>query len=64
MFSLLGIGFIGLACSLYVSHEVEVTRYEVTIDETVSFQEIMNQYDIINQRGNIYVIQGKNEENK
>ena len=44
-----------------LQHDITTTvnQYEVTIDETVPFSEIMDKYDVIEQRGNIYVLQDK-----
>ena len=35
----------------------EITRYQVLIDETVSFVEFNKRYEIISQNGTIYTIQ-------
>lgn len=37
----------------------EKTTYEVTIDDTVSMTEFNNRYNIVEQRGKIYVIEEK-----
>ena len=37
----------------------EVPQYEVIFDSTISFQEIYNKYDIIEQRGQIFVLRDK-----
>ena len=34
-------------------------KYEVIIDDTYSFKELYEKYDVIEQRGNVYVIQDK-----
>ena len=36
-----------------------VNQYEVTINEDITFKEIMNKYDFIEQRGDIYVLKEK-----
>lgn len=62
---ILGIFLIILAAvvlfMLILPHEVTTTinTYEVTIDETVSFNEVMNKYNFIEKRGDIYVLQDK-----
>lgn len=62
---LLGIVLIALAITvlftLILPHEVTTTinTYEVMIDETVSFNEVMDKYNFIEKRGNIYVLQDK-----
>lgn len=34
-------------------------QYEVTIDESVNFKDLYTQYDVIEQRGNIYILEDK-----
>ena len=36
-----------------------VNQYEVTINETIPFKEVMNKYDFIEQRGDIYILREK-----
>lgn len=36
-------------------------RYEVTINDEVSFKELYEKYDVIEQKGKIYVIEEKEE---
>ena len=36
-------------------------QYEVTIDDTVSFTELNNKYEVIEQRGKIWVLEDKEE---
>ena len=52
---------IGLALSLS-SVKKEETRYECAIDDTVSFNEIMENYEVVEQRGDIWVLRDKEEE--
>ena len=62
---LFGIALIVLAVvilfMLILPHEITTTinTYEVTMDETVSFNEVMNKYNFIEKRGDIYVLQDK-----
>jgi hypothetical protein len=62
---LLGITLITLAAvilfALILPHEITTTinTYEVVIDETVSFNEIIDKYNFIEKRGDIYVLQDK-----
>lgn len=60
-FILLAIGFVSLiVCSIYEgSVPTGKYKYEVTIDENVSFTEINSKYNIIEQRGSIYVLEDK-----
>lgn len=39
-------------------------EYEVTVDETVSFVEFTENYEIVEQHGNIYIIKLKEEQEK
>ena len=54
-----------LSCSLSVLSwsmkevHVEKTVYEVTVDDTVSFDDFYNKYEILEQRGKVYVITEK-----
>ena len=36
-------------------------RYEVTVDDDVTFDEIVDKYDVIEQRGEIWVLEDKGE---
>ena len=36
-----------------------INQYEVTINENITFKEIMDKYDFIEQRGDIYVLREK-----
>ena len=47
---------IGAAIGVFGPRE-QITRYQVLIDETVSFVEFNNRYEIISQDGTIYTIQ-------
>ena len=44
-------------CALHNSNKI--TYYEVRFDDTITVNEIMSKYDIIEQRGNIYTITEK-----
>lgn len=37
-------------------------KYEATIDETVNFTELYERYDVVDQRGQIYILEDKNTE--
>lgn len=41
----------------------EETHYSVTIDETVPFVEFNEQYEIIDQKGDIYIVREKEVDN-
>lgn len=51
--------FFGLA--LYPTKRVE-TRYECAIDDTTYFIEIMENYDIVEQRGDLWILEDKIDE--
>lgn len=36
-----------------------ITQYEVLIDESVNFQEVYDKYEVIERRGDIWVLQDK-----
>lgn len=62
---LLGLLILGLGAAILfggvLPHDVTTTvnQYEVIINEDVTFKEIMNKYDFIEQRGDIYVLREK-----
>lgn len=39
-----------------------ITQYEVLIDESVNFQEVYDKYEVIERRGDIWVLQDKEVE--
>lgn len=41
----------------------EISQYEVIISEDTSFYDIYNNYDVIEQRGEIFILQEKNQNN-
>lgn len=57
---LLGIGA-AILFGAVLPHNVitTVNQYEVIMNEDISFKEIMNKYDFIEQRGDIYVLREK-----
>lgn len=40
----------------------EVTEYKVTIDDSVSYVEFMEKYEVIDQEGEIYTVRERNKE--
>lgn len=52
---LVAILFLGLSVGTYK----EETHYSVTIDETVPFVEFHEQYEVIDQKGEIYIVRAK-----
>ena len=50
-----------ILCEAVLPHNVitTVNQYEATINENITFKEIMNEYDFIEQRGDIYVLREK-----
>lgn len=54
---------IGIGLIFIRKDKIPVTRYEVTItDENFSFNEFNNKYKLIEERGDILVIEEKNDE--
>ena len=54
------IGFISFTClAIFCPRPVE---YEVTVDETVSLAEFTENYEIVEQRGDIYIIKLKEKQ--
>ena len=54
------IGFISFTClAIFCPRPIE---YEVTIDETVSLAEFTENYEIVEQRGDIYIIKLKEKQ--
>lgn len=39
---------------------IETYKYQVIVDENVSFKEFTNYYDIVGQEGQIYIVKEKN----
>ena len=56
----LSICFVGWICTIDTLHTGRY-RYEVTIDDDVTFDEIVDKYDVIEQRGEIWVLEDKGE---
>ena len=65
MFFLLGLVALAIGAVILfgavLPHNVTTTvnQYEATINENITFKEIMNEYDFIEQRGDIYVLREK-----
>lgn len=53
--------FLGLALIL-CSVKIEKTRYECAIDDTTSFIEIMENYDVVGRRGDLWILEDKADE--
>ena len=63
-----GIGFLmgSIACFiaafyLFFVNKDSVTRYEVIIDENYSVQELYENYEVVDQRGDILIVEEKSE---
>lgn len=52
--------FFALALALSQAKKVE-TRYERAIDDTASFIEIMENYDVVDRRGDIWILKDKDD---
>ena len=57
----LGIVLIFFGLALYPTKRVE-TRYECAIDDTTSFIEIMENYDVVGRRGDLWILEDKADE--
>lgn len=57
---LFGVGF----TFIRTPTKTPVTRYEVTVNDTISAKEFNDRYKIISQRGDILVIEERNKENE
>lgn len=51
-----------LVSTQFVFSKKEETRYECAIDDTMSFNEVMEDYEVVEQRGDIWVLREKVEE--
>ena len=54
------IGFVVSMCTINTIHTGRY-RYEVTVDDDITFDEIMDKYDVVEQRGEIWVLEDKEE---
>lgn len=55
--------FVGLLHQIYSVEEIPTGRYkyEVTVDESVRFTDIYEKYEVVEQRGEIWVLEDKDE---
>ena len=58
LFSLIGV-LLGCFLSLGFGPFTETPRYEVTFDEEASIVEVMKDYNVVEQRGDIFVLEDK-----
>lgn len=54
------ISFVVCICTINTEHTGRY-RYEVTVDDDITFDEIMDKYDVVEQRGEIWVLEDKGE---
>lgn len=54
---------VGLIVNIAVGPFEETPRYEVSLSEEVNMKEFLETYEIIDQRGNILVIEERNPDN-
>ena len=53
---------IGLLCAIMSVHETDIVdhiEYKVTIDDSVSMNEFLDKYEILDQEGKIYTVKEK-----
>ena len=49
------------ASGIYIGERQTVTRMEVIIDDDVTFSDLITHYDVVDQRGEIFVVEEKNK---
>ena len=52
----LAIGLTGFALTLHESDTADYTEYKVIIDDSVSMNEFLDKYEILDQEGKIYTV--------
>lgn len=58
----LAIVLIGICCyGLFAEVESGRNRYECLIDDTVPFVEVVENYDVVSQRGELWILEDKDE---
>lgn len=62
LFICFGFGLFFLRCG-YASHRLpdQIIKYQITVDDSVSFNDFMERYEIIEQDGKIYTVIEKEE---
>lgn len=63
---LMTFGLILIVGSIYIyqtNNPVEVTTYQVILDDSISYNEFVEKYEVIKQEGRIYTIYEKDKEN-
>lgn len=60
----IGIGVIMSICGIICSNKeaIETTRYECIIDETVNANDLYNKYNVVEKRGEIWVLEEKDND--
>lgn len=51
----------GIVCGCLIPKEKHETRYQVTVDDSVSMNEFQNKYEIIEVEGKIYTVRERVE---
>ena len=60
----IGIFLVCIFCIFFISKEkVPVTRYEVILNNEITFNDFNDKYKVIEERGDILVVEEKNNEN-
>lgn len=49
------------ASGIYIGEQQTVTRMEVIIDDDVTFSDLITHYDVVDQRGEIFIVEEKNQ---
>lgn len=58
--TLFGLAVTGLVAQVWTTDEIDYIDYQVTIDDTVSFNELYEKYEVIDQDGQIFTIRERN----
>lgn len=57
----LGSGIIGSLGGTYSTTDIDHTEYKVTIDDSVSMNEFLDKYEILDQEGKIYTVKERED---
>lgn len=56
------LSIVGFSLGLIIEEPTDRYKYECTIDESVSIQDIYDRYEVVEQRGEIWVLEDKIKE--
>ena len=55
------VGGVAFICTLDDTDELKYVKYQVTVSNAVSLNEVMDKYEIIDQEGKIYTVKERNQ---